>query len=100
MSSGASRNCPAPGSEAAVTDDRLERQAEWLEHYQPGLRIHEQGRVISVGDGITWVTGLPSAAMDEILSFEDGSQAMVFDLTEGLIGAVLLHDTETLTDQP
>lgn len=80
-----------------MTDSRLERQAEWLEHYQPGLRIHEQGRVVSVGDGITWVAGLPSAAMDDILSFEDGSQAMVFDLTEGLIGAVLLHDTETLT---
>ncbi len=38
-----------------------------------------------------------SVAMDEILSFEDGSRAMVFDLTEGLIGAVLLHDTEALT---
>jgi F-type H+/Na+-transporting ATPase subunit alpha len=80
-----------------MTSSRLERQAQWLEHYRPGLRIQEQGSVVSVGDGITWISGLPSAAMDEILSFEDGSQAMVFDLTEGLIGAVLLHDTEALT---
>jgi len=75
----------------------LERQAEWLDRYQPGLRISEQGSVVSVGDGIAWITGLPSAAMDDILAFADGSRAMVFDLTEGLIGAVLLHDTEALT---
>jgi len=75
----------------------IERQAKWLEHYEPGLRISEQGCVVSVGDGIAWVTGLPSAAMDDILAFADGSRAMVFDLTEGLIGAVLLHQTEDLT---
>jgi len=84
-------------NEPDIVNNALERQAEWLEHYQPRLRIHEQGRVVSVGDGIAWITGLPSAAMDEILSFEDGSQAMIFDLTEELIGAVLLHDTEALT---
>jgi F-type H+-transporting ATPase subunit alpha len=75
----------------------LERQTRWLEHYQPGLRISEQGVVISLGDGIAWIQGLPSAAMDDILSFADGSQAIVFDLTEELIGAVLLQDTEVLT---
>jgi F-type H+-transporting ATPase subunit alpha len=78
-------------------DSPLERQAKWLEQYQPGLRISERGRVVSLGDGITWIEGLPSAAMDEILTFDEGSQAMVFDLTEDMIGAVLLHDTEALT---
>ena len=75
----------------------LDRQAAWLEHYQPGLRITEQGSVVSVGDGITWMSGLPSAAMEDILAFEDGSRAMVFDLTEEMVGAVLLHETEALT---
>jgi len=59
--------------------------------------VREQGRVISVGDGIAWIAGLPSVAMDEILAFDDGSEAMVFDLTAGLIGAVMLHDTDALT---
>jgi F-type H+-transporting ATPase subunit alpha len=86
-----------PGNGTSLSSSPLERQAEWLEQYQLRLRIHEQGRVVSVGDGITWIAGLPSVAMDEILSFEDGSQAMVFDLTQGLIGAILLHDTEALT---
>lgn len=80
-----------------MTNSLLERQQRWLDHFQPGLRISEQGSVVSVGDGITWITGLPSAAMDEILAFADGSRAMVFDLTERLIGAVLLKDTESLT---
>ena len=75
----------------------LERQAIWLERYRPGLRITEQGIVISVGDGIVWITGLPSVGMEEVLLFEDGSRAMVFDLTEELVGAVLLHETEQLT---
>ena len=76
---------------------RLERQAAWLNEYRPGLRISERGSVVSVGDGIAWVSGLPSAAMDDILVFEDGSRGMVFDLTEERIGAILLHDTEALT---
>jgi F-type H+/Na+-transporting ATPase subunit alpha len=84
-------------SESDMATGILERQAKWLESYQPGLRILEQGSVVSVGDGITWITGLPSAAMDDVLTFADGSRAMVFDLTEELIGAILLHDTDALT---
>ena len=75
----------------------LDRQAAWLEDYQPAVRITEQGSVLSVGDGIAWMSGLPSAAMDEVLLLEDGSRAMVFDLTEDMVGAVLLHESEALT---
>lgn len=75
----------------------LQRQAAWLDSYEPGLRIREQGTVVSVGDGITWISGLPSVAMDDILVFADGSLATVFDLTTDLIGAILLHDTGDLT---
>ncbi|OEU71703.1 MAG: F0F1 ATP synthase subunit alpha [Desulfuromonadales bacterium C00003093] len=75
----------------------LARQAAWLENYRPELRIAERGNVLSVGDGIAWISGLPSAAMDDILDLEDGSRAMVFDLTEDRIGAVLLHETGALT---
>ena len=78
----------------------LAQQSAWLEDYQPGLRIVERGNVLSVGDGIAWISGLPSAAMDDILDLEDGSRAMVFDLTEDRIGAVLLHETSALTGPP
>lgn len=65
--------------------------------YRPRLRISECGTVASVGDGIAWVTGLPSAAMDDVLAFQDGSWAVVFALTQKRIGAVLLHQTDGLT---
>jgi len=75
----------------------LQKQHEWLNRYHPKLRIKEQGVVVSVGDGITWIKGLPSAAIEDILIFADGSRAMVFDLNRELIGAILFYQTEALT---
>ncbi len=75
----------------------LARAESWLRAYRPTLRISECGTLVSVGDGIVWVAGLPSAAIDDILVFEDGSRALVFDLTPELIGGVLLQETEELT---
>jgi F-type H+-transporting ATPase subunit alpha len=75
----------------------LDRQAAWVDNYRLDLRVSEQGVVVSVGDGIAWISGLPSAAMDEVLVLDDGSQAMVFDLNQGLLGAILLRDTAKLT---
>jgi F-type H+-transporting ATPase subunit alpha len=84
-------------SRPGLQSSKLERQVSWLGAYRPGLRIDERGTVVSVGDGIAWISGLPSAAVDDVLVFDDGSRGTVFDLTEGLIGAVLLHDTAVLT---
>jgi F-type H+-transporting ATPase subunit alpha len=75
----------------------LARQAAWVDQYRPGLRITEQGSVVSVGDGIAWMTGLPSAAIDDMVVCDDGSRAMVFDLTGDMVGAVLLQETDALT---
>ena len=75
----------------------LDKQADWLSNYQPGLRVTEQGTVVAVGDGISWIKGLPSAAIEDILIFADGSRGMVFDLNRDRIGAILLYETEALT---
>jgi F-type H+-transporting ATPase subunit alpha len=75
----------------------LNRQRRWLDDYQPGLHLAEQGTVVAIGDGIAWIKGLPSAAMDELLNFADGSIGQVFHLGERLLGAVLLSETEALT---
>ena len=75
----------------------LDRQADWLADYQPGLRVSEQGTVVSIGDGISWIKGLPSAAIEDILMFADGSRGMVFDLNRDRIGAILLYETDALT---
>ena len=75
----------------------LATQAAWLEGYHLELRILEQGRVGSVGDGIIWIEGLPSAAIEEVLSLEDGSRALVFDLSKERLGGILLTTTVQLT---
>ena len=74
----------------------LERQGQWLDSYRYGMRLTEQGSVVSVGDGITWIAGLPSARMDGLVVFADGSRAMVFDLNQDMVGAVLLDESEKL----
>ncbi len=75
----------------------LARQAAWLSGYRFGLRLSELGAVASVGDGIAWIDGLPSACMDEIVRLEDGSQALVFHLAHNRIGAILLCQTTRIT---
>lgn len=75
----------------------LDRQRAWIESYRFAPRVEERGTVVSIGDGIVWIDGLPSAAIDDILLLSDGSQAMVFHLTEKLIGAILLSQTARLT---
>lgn len=64
--------------------------------YRPALRVIERGRISSVGDGIVWIEGLPSARMDAILRIDDGSEALVFHLTPQRIGAILLTSTPAL----
>jgi F-type H+-transporting ATPase subunit alpha len=73
------------------------RVADWLAQYRFGLKLSERGTLIAVGDGIAWVAGLPSTAIDDVIVFDDGSRALVFDLSPGLIGGVLLKETGQLT---
>ena len=86
-----------PVPKTAPFTSPLQRQADWVADYHFNVRLRERGEVLSVGDGIAWVAGLPSAALDDMLLFEDGSQGFVFDLSEFRIGAVMLHQTPRLT---
>jgi F-type H+-transporting ATPase subunit alpha len=72
-------------------------QPDWLKRYRFGLRISERGRIVSIGDGIVWVDGLPSAAMDELVDFEGASRGLVFHLGKDLLGAILLDQNDHLT---
>lgn len=65
--------------------------------YSMGLRLSEQGTVVSVGDGIIWIEGLPSAMMDEVIHLEDGSRALVFLLDPNKIGAIILEQKASLS---
>lgn len=74
----------------------LEQHLHKLKEYGFALRVAERGRVVSVGDGVAWVVGLPSVRMDEMISFEDGSEAVVFHLGSNRVGAILLRQTSAL----
>lgn len=65
--------------------------------YRFQVRVAERGSVIAVGDGIAWVDGLPSAQVDEVLLFEDGSTGVVFELGAQRVGVTLLLQTWRLT---
>ena len=81
----------------SLTDSLLDRQEGWLDSYRYTMRLGEQGQLVSVGDGIAWISGLPSARMDGMVAFADGSRAMVFDLDQEKVGAVLLDQSQELT---
>ncbi|MBK6631078.1 MAG: F0F1 ATP synthase subunit alpha [Betaproteobacteria bacterium] len=75
----------------------LAAQAARLKEYAFRLHLSEQGRVVSVGDGIAWISGLPSASMDEIILLGDGSEALVFHLASDQVGTILLRQTARLS---
>ncbi|HNQ92566.1 MAG TPA: F0F1 ATP synthase subunit alpha [Alphaproteobacteria bacterium] len=74
----------------------LDRQDQQLDDYRFEPRIVEHGTVISIGDGVMWIDGLPSAGMEEMLRTDDGSLGLVYMLSENRIGAMILEETPGL----
>ncbi|MBO0692278.1 MAG: F0F1 ATP synthase subunit alpha [Acidimicrobiaceae bacterium] len=69
-----------------------------LDSYQPGVVATEVGRVLSLGDGIARVSGLPNAAVNELLEFANGTVGLALNLDEDSIGAVVLGDDSDLDE--
>ena len=69
-----------------------------LDGYSPSLEARTVGRVAEVGDGIARVSGLPDAAVNELLEFEDGSVGLALNLDEESIGAVILGDVDAIEE--
>ena len=69
-----------------------------LEGFEPSHEARTVGRVFSVGDGIARVSGLPDAAVNELLEFEDGSVGLALNLDETSIGAVVLGDVDKIEE--
>ncbi|MGA1344904.1 MAG: F0F1 ATP synthase subunit alpha [Ilumatobacteraceae bacterium] len=69
-----------------------------LEGYEPSLEARTVGRVVEVGDGIARVSGLPDAAVNELLEFEGGVVGLALNLDEDSIGAVVLGDADKIEE--
>ena len=69
-----------------------------LEGIQIGTELEEIGTVLTVGDGIARIYGLTNAQSNELLEFENGIEAIVLNLEEDNVGAVLLGPTEEINE--
>ena len=67
--------------------------------YVPLVEAEQIGRIVEVGDGIARVSGLPRAAVNELLEFEDGTLGLALNLDEDTIGAVVLGEVDTLEEE-
>lgn len=70
----------------------LEKISEVASRSRFSVRVSEEGKVLSVGDGIARVSGLKDAKLYELIGFEGGSEGIVFDLYSDSIGVVLLSE--------
>ncbi len=66
---------------------------DFVEAYTPSeTPTQEVGHVATAGDGIAHVTGLPGCMANELLTFEDGTLGLAFNLDAREIGVVILGD--------
>jgi F-type H+-transporting ATPase subunit alpha len=69
-----------------------------VESWQPSVDREEVGRVISVGEGIARVSGLPRTMANELLEFPGGLLGMAFNLDETEIGCIIFGDSADIEE--
>ena len=71
---------------------------EQLKGIDNSLRYEEVGHVLQVSDGVARIYGLVGAEAGELLEFESGVKAVVMNLEEDNVGAVLLGPTDLVKE--
>ena len=61
-----------------------------LEGIYTSIKLEEVGTVLQVSDGVARIYGLDNAEANELLQFDNGMEAIVMNLEEDNVGAVLL----------
>ncbi|GAA2179511.1 F0F1 ATP synthase subunit alpha [Brooklawnia cerclae] len=80
-------------------DEIRDALTSFVESYNPAQSAREEvGTVITSGDGIARVEGLPSAMANELLEFEDGTLGIALNLEPREIGVVVLGDSEGIAE--
>ena len=62
------------------------------------LKFEEVGKVLQVSDGVVRIYGLLNAQAGELLEFDNGVMAVVMNLEEDNVGAVLLGPTDLIKE--
>ena len=69
-----------------------------LEGFSPEISQTQVGRIVEVGDGIARISGLPGAAVNEMLEFADGTVGLALNLDEDTVGAVVLGEVDDIEE--
>ena len=71
---------------------------EQLEGINTTIHLEEVGTVLQVSDGVARIYGLDNAEANELLQFDNGMEAIVMNLEEDNVGAVLLGPTDQVKE--
>jgi F-type H+-transporting ATPase subunit alpha len=71
---------------------------EQLSNAKTDTELEEVGTVLQVGDGVARIYGLTKAQAGELLEFDNGLKAMVLNLEEDNVGAVLFGDSKLVKE--
>jgi F-type H+-transporting ATPase subunit alpha len=71
---------------------------EKLQGIKSGLKYEEVGTVLQVSDGVVRIYGLYNAESEELLEFDNGVKAVVMNLEEDNVGAILLGPTDKIKE--
>lgn len=71
---------------------------EQLSGVKTEAELEEVGTVLEVGDGVARIYGLSKAQSGELLEFENGLRALVLNLEEDNVGAVLFGSAEGIKE--
>jgi len=69
-----------------------------LEGISTSIELEEVGTVLQVGDGIARIYGLRNVQSNELIEFENGMMAVVLNLEEDNVGAVLFGSSEEIRE--
>ena len=69
-----------------------------LKEIRNELKFEEIGEVLQVSDGVVRIFGLDNAEANELIEFENGIMAVVMNLEEDNVGAVLLGPTDQIKE--
>ena len=71
---------------------------EQLRGLKNKMKYEEVGTVLQVSDGVVRIYGLYNAEAEELLEFDNGIKAIVMNLEEDNVGAVLLGPTDKIKE--
>ena len=69
-----------------------------LSVFEPSVSAKRVGSVRTIADGVAKVSGLPTVAYLELVTFSNGASGVVVNLEEDMVGIIVLGDYLTIKE--